>query len=99
MGIDSPQKKPGTTFIRGGGGGDKGSPQADPLSGEGKDSQTSTNYPFRGEKISEDKGGPRDQEGQDRRGYVLNDTGRFGGGGVDDATVAPDGTRRVKTSE
>lgn len=97
MPIDSPQKKPGTQFIRGGGGGDKGSPQTDPISGEGRDRQTSTHYPFRKENITEDKGG-RKIEGQERRGYVLNDSGRFGGS-VDDATVAQDGTRRVRQSE
>lgn len=94
MPIDSPQKKPGTDFIREGGGGDKGSPQNDPLSGEGKDSQTSTHYPFSKENISEDKGG-RAIEGQKLRGYVLNDSGPSGGP-TEDATVAPDGTRRVK---
>lgn len=95
MGIEGGQKKVGTNFLPDNRNDDKGSPQSDPISGEGRDRQTSTHYPFRTERITEDKGGSPNQEGQDRRGYVLNDAARLGGP-VDDATVAPDGTNRVK---
>lgn len=92
MSIDSPQKRPGTNYIPGGSSDDKGEKFKDPLAGPG---HTSSHYPFGKESISEDKGGPANQEGQDRRGYVLDDRGR-NGGPIEDTTVAPDGTRRVK---
>lgn len=94
MPIAGSQKKPGPSYIPGSATSDKGSPQSDPLSGEGKDTQTSTHYPFRKENVSEDKSG-RVIEGQKLRGYVHDDPGT-NIGAVDDATVAPDGTRRVK---
>ena len=94
MSIDSPQKRPGTNFIRSSGGSDKGSPSKDPLSGENRNTQTSTHVKFSRENITEDKGG-RIIEGQKLRGYVLNDSGPSGGE-TKDATVAADGTRRVK---
>lgn len=91
MSVDNPQKRPGTNWIPGGGTSDKGEPFKDPLAGKG----TSTNYPLTSENIVEDKGGSPNQEGQDRRGYVLDDSGR-NGGPIQDVTVAPDGTKRVK---
>lgn len=95
MTVDNPQKRPGTSFIRGSQDTDKGSPQNDPLSGENRATQTTTHYPFtKAQKKDVDKGsGPI--EGQKLRGYAFNDS-RGIPGGVEDATVAPDGTRRVK---
>lgn len=94
MGIDGGQKKVGTNYIRGSAPSDKGSPQSDPLSGEGKNAQTSTHTDFSKERLSKDKGG-KVIEGQKLRGYV-HDPANTSIGAVDDATVAPDGTNRVK---
>lgn len=95
MGHDGGQKKVGTNYIPGSGSSDKGSPSADPLSGNGRNTQTSTHTDFHKESIKENSGG-KIIEGQHLRGYVLNDGGT-NIGAVDDATVAPDGTNRVKS--
>lgn len=94
MTVENPQKRSGTTYIPGGDGTDKGTPMTDPLSGGGKDVQTTTHYPFTKEQVSSEKSGKR-LEGQDLRGYVHNEA-NTNIGAVDDATVAPDGTKRVK---
>lgn len=93
MGIDSPQKKPGTQFIPSPGSEDRGDRFDDPLKGEG-DAQTSTHTDFRKGSPKGDKGGSPNQEGQERRGFVFNDSRNAQP--TDDATVAPDGTNRVK---
>lgn len=64
----------------------------DPLAGTGRQ-QTSTHYDRTTRTAARDTGGKL-IEGQEFRGYVRNeDRRRFS---VKDATVAPDGTRRVK---
>lgn len=85
--------KPGTHWISERPSSDKGSPQSDPLEGK---SGTSTHTKFSKETVKGNKGG-KVIEGQSLRGYVFNDAGKRIGE-VKDATVAPDGTNRVKTS-
>lgn len=64
----------------------------DPLAGTGRQ-QTSTHYDRTTSSVSRDMGGKL-IEGQEFRGYVRNeDRRRFS---TKDATVAPDGTKRVK---
>lgn len=94
MGIDGGQKKVGTNFIRESNSSDKGTPFNDPLAGGGKNSKTSTHTDFRRENVKGDQGG-KEIEGQKLRGYVF-DSAKSNIGAVDDATVAPDGTNRVK---
>lgn len=95
--MESPQKKSGTTWIPGGNSSDKGKSFNDPISGKGKDRQTSTHYDHSNHPVEKSKGGQK-IEGQNLRGYVFND-GRGTGSTPTDATVAADGTRRVKTSD
>lgn len=90
----SPQKKSGTQFIPGSGSSDKGTPMKDPLAGN---SGTSTHTDFSKGSTKTSKGG-KPIDGQNLRGYVFNQPGRSIGA-VDDATVAPDGTRRVRKSD
>ena len=94
MGLEGGQKKVGTNYIRSSGSTDKGTPFKDPRSGEGKATQTSTHTKFHKETLKEDKGG-KIIEGQSLRGYVQS-AGKSNIGAVEDATVAPDGTNRVK---
>ena len=85
--------KPGTRWISENRSSDKGSPMKDPLAGK---SGTSTHTKLSKESVKNDKGG-KVIEGQNLRGYVHNGSGRSIGE-VKDATVAPDGTNRVRKS-
>lgn len=93
MGHDGGQKKPGTQFIRETRGSDRGTPFKDPLAGDGL--STHTDFSKSSQKAN-DKGG-KQIEGQNLRGYVHNGKGT-NVGAIEDVTVAPDGTRRVKKS-
>lgn len=91
MSIDSPQKKPGTQFLSDNRSSDRGTAPSDPLAGK---SNTSTHTDFISESVKERSDG-KFLEGQNLRGYEYNEaTAKVGE--VKDATVAADGTRRVK---
>jgi hypothetical protein len=95
MGIDNPNKRVGTNFIRESVNSDKGSPQKDPLANDGSGTSTHTKFTKGQTRTMNPNDGGRKIEGQNLRGYVRQD-GRGTGGPTEDVTVAPDGTRRVK---
>lgn len=94
MGYESPQKKPGTQHLPDDRSSDKGSPLKDPLAGN---TGTSTHTEFHSESVKSNTVTGKLHEGQNVRGYDFNQK-NANVGSVEDATVAPDGTRRVKTS-
>lgn len=93
MSYDSPQKKPGTQYLPDDRSSDKGSPLKDPLD---KGTGTSTHTEFHSESVKSRSDG-KFLEGQNLRGYEYNEK-TASVGEVTDATVAPDGTRRVKNA-
>lgn len=91
MSVDSPQKKSGTQWLSEDRSSDRGSSPSDPLAGKSK---TSTYTEFSKESVKSRSDG-KFLEGQNLRGYEYNER-TANVGEVKDATVAADGTRRVK---
>lgn len=94
MSAGNTQEKPGTERLEAAAKKDRGGSSDGQHALAGPKGALTTHYPDKPSASTRDTGGRR-IEGQDRRGYVRNDGGRFSGP-VKSGNVAADGTARVK---